>query len=317
MDKRGTAVLLMLFGGLFVSVFGFLGLAAMALKHSQQSASGEVFEASSGPAIGVLEVKGAITNLDKQIKQLRKLAKDSDVHAIVMRVDSPGGAVAPSQELHDEVRRVVASGKPVVVSMGNAAASGGYYISCPASLIVAEPGTLTASIGVITQLPDFSKLLDKVEVKFNTFTSGALKDSGSPYRPMEEKDRTYFQAVVQDLYVQFLTAVAEGRKLDVEKVRPYADGRVLTGKQAKELGFVDQLGGYHDAIDAAWKLAKLEGEPRVIQAKDQKGGMLRQLLDDEGEAAGRALFRGIRGELAPAVESAGPQFMAPFAPESR
>jgi protease-4 len=314
MDKRGSWVLVLIFGGLFVAVFGFLGLAILAVKggnHDGDEAGGF----GGKPGIGVLEVKGQIGSLDRQVKQLRKFEKDDHVKVIIMRVDSPGGAVAPSQELHDEVARAIKKGKPVIVSMGNLAASGGYYISCGASKIFAEPGTLTASIGVITQLPNLTGLADWAHFKMTTYKSGKLKDSGNPFRDPNDDDAKYFGEVIANIYDQFLGAVADGRHLTKDQVRPYADGRVLTGLQAKDAKLVDELGGFSDAIDAAQALAKLEGEPHLIYPAKEEGGIFRELMKDGSEESGRSFADGIKGSLLGSSQARplfGPSLLLPF-----
>lgn len=309
MDKRGTWVLLFIFGGLFLALFGFIGIAYVAVKGGGESEGGGSW---GKPGIGVLEVKGQIGSLDKPVKQLRKFEKDENVKAIVLRVDSPGGAVAPSQELHDEVLRAMKKGKPVVVSMGNLAASGGYYVSCGASKIYAEPGTLTASIGVITQLPNLTGVAEWAHFQMVTYKSGALKDSGNPFRAPTEQDAAYFQSIIKNIYDQFVGAVAEGRKLPKEKVLPIADGRVLTGVQAKEAGLVDELGGFSDAVDAAMALAKLEGEPRLIYPPDEKGGLFRELMKDSADSLAHGAIDAMKGELQPVQPVLGPSLTMPF-----
>ncbi|MBS2030953.1 MAG: signal peptide peptidase SppA [Deltaproteobacteria bacterium] len=308
MEKRGTWVLVIIFGGLFVALFGFLGLAYVAVKGGSED-NGSSW---GKPGIGVIEVKGQIGNLDKPVKQLRKFEKDDNIKAIIMRVDSPGGAVAPSQELHDEVQRAMKKGKPVVVSMGNLAASGGYYISCGATKIFAEPGTLTASIGVITELPNLTGVADWAHFKMTTYKSGKLKDSGNPFREPNADDEAYFKSIIANIYEQFVGAVADGRKLPKEKVLPIADGRVLTGIQAKEAGLVDELGGFSDAIDAAMSLGKLEGEPHLIYPAEEEKGLFHELMKDGADSLAHGLADGLKGEIAPVQPTFGPVLMMPF-----
>jgi protease-4 len=311
MDKRGTWVLVLIFGGLFVALFGFLGLAFVAV-HNGGGAGGDDGASWGKPGIGVIEVKGQIGNLDKPVKQLRKFEKDDQVKAIIMRVDSPGGAVAPSQELHDEVLRAMKKGKPVVVSMGNLAASGGYYISCGATKIFAEPGTLTASIGVITELPNFTGMADWAHFKMTTYKSGKLKDSGNPFREPTADDEAYFKSIIASIYDQFVTAVADGRKLPKEKVLPVADGRVLTGVQAKEAKLVDELGGFSDAIDAAMELGKLDGEPHLIYPAEEEKGFFRELMKDGASSLAHGFATELKGELEPVQPVFGPSLTMPF-----
>src|SRR3954466_4590646 len=220
-----------------------------------------------GARIGIVEAKGTIgdpqtgVDADRIVKLLRKYEKDDDIKAVVLRVDSPGGAVAPSQEIHDAIKRIKAK-KKVVVSMGGLAASGAYYISAPADRIFAEPGTLTGSIGVIFMHFNVRGLLEAVKIEETTLKSGKYKDTLSPFRPVQDTDREEIQGISDDVYGQFVQAVAEGRKLPEAKVREIAEGRIYTGRRAKELKLVDELGGLDDAVQAAWALAGQAGEPR-------------------------------------------------------
>jgi protease-4 len=267
-----------------VSMFVFCsGVAAIVAT----TTGGEV-EGKGQNKVGVLEVRGVIEKSETFLKDLKKFRENDDIKAILVRVDSPGGAVAPSQEMHDAIARA-AKEKPVVVSMSNLAASGGFYLSVAATKIYAEPGTLTASIGVISEMPQVDALMDWAKIKMNVYKSGKSKDMGSPFRAPTEEDRKLFQGVIDDTYDQFLNAVAEGRHLKVEEVRPIADGRVLTGRQAKEKKLVDELGGFEDAAKAAVELAKLTGEPTLVYPPvDGKLG-LRELLRDESRAVGEGL----------------------------
>ncbi|MGC3998493.1 MAG: signal peptide peptidase SppA [Anaeromyxobacter sp.] len=192
--------------------------------------------------------------------------------------------MGPSQEIHDEVKRLAAK-KTVVCSLGNLAASGGFYIAVACPRIVAAPGTLTASIGVISQFPNVKGLVERWDIKVETVKSGKLKDAGNPFRDMPPEDRAYWQSLIDGVYDQFLTAVAEGRHLDKEAVRPIADGRVITGAEAKERKLVDQLGNFYDAVDLAMAEAGLEGEPVLVYPPEEKGKLLEQLM---GQAAGAA-----------------------------
>ena len=242
--------------------------------------------------VGVIEVTGIIQDADEPLKSLRRFRDNPNIKAIVVRVDSPGGAVAPSQELHDAIVKTAAV-KPVVVSMGNLAASGGFYLSVGATRIFAEPGTLTGSIGVIAEMPEVDALLDAAKLKMNVYRSGKFKDLGSPFRPPTDDDRKLFQAVIDDTYDQFLHAVADGRHLKVEEVRPIADGRVLTGRQAKDLKLVDELGGLEAAAQSAVELAKLTGEPTLVYPSPELKLGLRELMRDQSRAAIKGLMEGV------------------------
>ena len=237
---------------------------------------------SSGERIGVVEVRGFISDARPVTEALRYFREEGEVKAVVIRVDSPGGLVAPSQEMYDEVLRT-REAKPVVVSMGTVAASGGYYLSAPATRIVANPGTATGSIGVILQFPDFHVILDKFGYQSRVVKSGPLKDAGSPYRQMTEAERKVFQGLVDDIFSQFVDAVAAGRKLDRRTVLELADGRVYSGRQAQRLGLVDRLGGFWDAVAMAKELSGLEGKPRLQYRGRKSGGVLRLLLGEDSD----------------------------------
>src|SRR4051812_31996926 len=266
LDKRAAVVLGIIFGGLFLVLFAFLLLAWSAVKTTTAAIDADT-TTSVGPRVAVVECRGTVgdreqgIDSEKIVRQLRKYEKDKDVKAIVVRVDSPGGAVAPSQEIYAALRRLRAK-KKVVVSMGNLAASGGYYISAAADRIFAEPGTLTGSIGVIFMHFNVRGLLEAVKIEETTLKSGKYKDTLSPFRPVQDTDREEIQGISDDVYGQFVQAVAEGRKLPEAKVREIAEGRIYTGRRAKELKLVDDLGGFDDALQAAWALAGQAGGPR-------------------------------------------------------
>ena len=196
------------------------------------------------------------------IERLRRAEDDPSVKAIVLRINSPGGGVVASDEIY---RVLLEIKKPFVVSMGDMAASGGYYISCPADSIVANPATLTGSIGVIATAPNYEALLDKIGIEMLVIKSGPMKDELSPYREPTSEEIEHWQAIVDEAYEQFVDIVAEGRNLPLEEARELADGRVYTGQQALELDLVDELGNLPEAIDLAAELGGIEGEPRTIE----------------------------------------------------
>jgi len=246
------------------------------------------------PGIGLVEVKGMILDSRETVRQLRHFLKNDDIRAVVLRVDSPGGVVAPSQEIYDEVRKFAAK-KKIVVSMGSLAASGGYYISAPATLIYANPGTITASIGVIIKLSNIEALMDKIGIKATVIKTGRFKDSGSPVRELTEEDRAMFQSVIDSTHNQFVKAVASGRKLPEDEVRRIADGRVLSGEQALALKLVDRLGTLQDAIEEAGRLAGIKGEPEVILPPKRKLNYLDLLSGGMEETFDGALNKVGRG----------------------
>ncbi len=232
-----------------------------------------------GSGIGLVEVKGVILDSQETVKQLHEFGRDANVKAVVLRVDSPGGVVGPSQEIYQEVKKLAAI-KKVVVSMGSVAASGGYYIAAPASLIYANPGTITGSIGVLMKFSNIEGLLDKLGMKAHTLKTGRYKDSGSPVRTMTEEEKALLQGVIESTHGQFVRAVAEGRKLPVEQVRALADGRIFSGEQALVVKLVDRLGSLQDAIDEAGRLGSIKGEPYIIKPPKKKKLLLDMLVEE-------------------------------------
>jgi len=223
---------------------------------------------SLGEKVAVVRIEGPILDSKNPVEEINDYIKDPSVKAIVIRVDSPGGAVAPSQEIYEAVKKAT-SKKKVVVSMGSVAASGGYYISAPADTIVANPGTLTGSIGVIMEIPNIEGLMDKIGVKTEVVKSGRHKDIASIFRKLGKEERLILQNVLDDVHEQFIIAVSEGRDMPFDEVKELADGKVFTGKQALEAGLVDKLGSLQDAIDIAAKLAGIKGEPEVVSKKER------------------------------------------------
>lgn len=222
---------------------------------------------SMGSKVGVIELQGAISDSKKYIEQLIVFAKDDSVKAIVLRIDSPGGGVGPSQEIHAEVARITKQ-KPIIVSMGSVAASGGYYVAAPANKIYANPGTITGSIGVIMEFTNVLDLMDKIGLKTRVVKSGAHKDIGSSVRDMTVEEHALLQSLIDDVHSQFVAAVSEGRGLSESDVRLLADGRIFTGKQALALGLVDELGGLSLAIVEAARQGGIDGEPTVIYPEE-------------------------------------------------
>ncbi|MEW5762450.1 MAG: signal peptide peptidase SppA [Bacillota bacterium] len=230
-----------------------------------------------GDAVGVVRIEGVILGgegggllggalgADGIVEQLRAAADDPSIRAVVLRLNSPGGSAAASQEIGAEVDRLRRTGKKVVASMGDTAASGAYWIAAKADRIVANPATITGSIGVIIQTQHLVGLYQKLGIATETIKSGPHKDMGAPDRLLTPEERRIFQSMVDDIYNQFVTVVARGRKMDAAKVRQLADGRVFTGNQARELGLVDELGDFRDAVRLAGRLAGIKGEPRVVE----------------------------------------------------
>ena len=308
MDKRAAVVLAIIFGGLFAVLFGFMFLAYSTVRSATGDA-GLDNETRIGARIGIVEAKGVIgdgqgVDADKIIKLLKKYEKDDEIRAIVLRVDSPGGAVAPSQEIYDAVKRIKAK-KKVVVSMGNLAASGGYYISAPADKIYAEPGTLTGSIGVIFQHFNVRGLLEFAKVDETTLKSGKYKDTLSPFRPIQDTDREEIQGISDDVYGQFVKAVADGRNIPEAKVREIAEGRIYTGRRAKELKLVDELGGMDDALAAAWALAGQSGDPKFQYPAHEREFSVRDLMKGAFQGAAEGVHSAV------SHDASGLQLLAP------
>ena len=266
--KRTVWTALALLGLLVVAVIGVSLLISMTLD------SGWL----GGEKVGVIRIEGVITDSRETIEELRRFRDNPSIKAVVLRIDSPGGGVVPSQEIYTEVLNARKGGRlKVVASMGNLAASGGYFIAAATDKIVANPGTLTGSIGVIMELANVQGLLEKVGVQSVVIKSGRYKDLASPFRAMSAEDRALLQNVLDDVHDQFIRAVATGRALKVEQVRDLADGRIFTGRQARTAKLVDELGDLQDSIKLAARLVGIEGEPRVVEPR--KRFSFRDLLD--------------------------------------
>ncbi len=216
-----------------------------------------------GDRVGLVRIEGLLTDSRTVVQDLKAMGDDTGIRAIVIRVDSPGGGVAASQEIYDEIVRVRDGGTPIVVSMGSVAASGGYYVACPGDSILANPGTITGSIGVIMEFAQFQELFGKIGIDFDVVKSGEFKDIGSMSRPLTEGERALLQSTVDDIHTQFVETIAAERDMDTEAVRRLADGRIMSGRQALEAGLVDRLGSLRIAIAVAGRMGGIEGEPKV------------------------------------------------------
>jgi protease-4 len=279
---RRTAILAGGLLGATLLLVGACGLGVL-IGASAQAAGGLPFQPGT---VALITVEGPITSGATDLTggassrriaaYLERAKKDPTVKAIVLRVDSPGGGVTASDEIRNAVLKARARGKVVVVSMGSIAASGGYYLAAPADRIVANPTSLTGSIGVITVIPNLVGLLEKLGVAPETFKSGPFKDSSSGLRPLNAEDRRLWQALVDELYERFVTVVAEGRGLDPATVRALADGRVFSGRQALALKLVDELGDLPEAIALAGRLSGLGDDPAVVRYQER--GLLETLL---------------------------------------
>ena len=230
--------------------------------------------------IGLIKVTDVIYSSEDYVRQLREMREDNSIAGVLLRIDSPGGAVAPSQEIFSEVMKYRDYNKPLVVSMGNLAASGGYYIASPALRIFANPGTVTGSIGVIMSFPKYYKLLNKLGVDMEVIKSGAFKDIGSSNREMKPEERKFLQAMLDDIHLQFIEDVSKARSMDIDSLIPIADGRIFTGRQALKVGLVDTLGGYEDALAYIKAYTGVASNSDVIEEKAKKS-FLKQLLTEE------------------------------------
>lgn len=241
-----------------------------------------------GDRIALMDIRGLLADGNRLTSLLDTYSKQGNIKAVILRIDSPGGGVAPAQEIYREIQRVRKK-KPVVAYMGNVAASGGYYVASAADKIVASPGTLTGSIGVIMRFSNWEELLKKLGVDMVVIKAGQFKDIGSPNRKMTKEEQDLLDQVVLDVHEQFIKDVAAARKLPIERVRAIADGRIMTGRQAKELGLVDELGNFKDAVEMAKKLANIKGEVNLTKAREKKSSLWEFLLE--------GVVRGILNEL--------------------
>jgi len=257
----------------FLAILGILALVALVFVVilfsfvSSPSGGVETVTSGSGDKIAVVELKGVITSSEEFVRQVKKYRTDRSIRALLVRVESPGGGVVASQEMYEELRKTRDGGKPVVVSMGSIAASGGYYVACGASRVVANRGTLTGSIGVISEFLQLREAMDKLGIDVKTVKSGRLKDSGTPTRPMNREDEAYFQALSNDVHRQFVAVVERERGLGHDEALALSDGRVFTGEQAVKAGLVDTLGTFEDAILITAAAAGIEGEPSVVRER--------------------------------------------------
>ncbi len=274
MSRKGVIILVVVLVAVVVATGLLIGLLVLIdIGTTDNPLSG------LGSALGYLEVEGTILDSRQFIRELRSLEKNPSVKGLLIRVDSPGGSVTPAHEIYSEIRRVREAGKPVVVSMGTLAASGGYYVASAADVIVANPGTLTGSIGVIMEFPIVKGLMDKLGLEVAVVKSAAHKDIGSPFRRMTGSDEELLQSVVLDVYEQFLEVVSVERGLPLDSLRKVADGRILTGRQARDYGLVDTLGTFEQAKFIAADLCGIRGEPRLIRPRPRLRSLLLQFLE--------------------------------------
>jgi protease-4 len=247
--------------------------------------------------IGLVRIEGVISESYSIVKQLRSFRFDNSIAGILIRVDSPGGSVAPSQEIYSEISKIE---KPVIVSMGNLAASGGYYVSSPARRIFADPGTLTGSIGVIFSLPLVEELSKKIGIEMRILTAGKYKDLTSIYREMSDGERKILQSLLDDTHDQFISDVAKARKMSKDSVSAIADGRIFTGRQAIEVGLVDTLGGFEEALDYLRETSGLSRKAKVVERRERITAFRKWIVEEIAD-----IFPQLQSLLSPP----GPQYL--------
>jgi protease IV len=272
----------------------FLGMVMSLLSGMFRSTSSGF---GSSNKLGVINISGEISDSTTIIKQIDDFKKDDGIRAIILRIDSPGGGVGVSQEIYQEVKKTTRT-KKVIVSMGGTAASGGYYIACAGDKIVANPGTITGSIGVIMEFYRVDELTKKIGINMEVIKSGEFKDMGSSFRPLTDRERELMSGVVLNIQEQFINAVAEGRKLPVEEVREKADGRIFSGETAMKYKLVDQLGNFQDAVDLAAKMSGIDGEPTLVYPKEKT----LKLWDILFQSASKAVLKTLSDKIKPVVE---------------
>jgi protease IV len=276
-QKRSNLLLWIIVGG---GTFLFIVLCLLAVVF-YLAGEGSPGLSLSGNQIASLTLEGVISDSRDFVDQLKDYGKRSAVKSVVIRINSPGGGVAASQEIYEAIKKFrEETKKKVVVSMGSVAASGGYYAACGADKIFANPGTITGSIGVIAEWYNYGDLLRWAKMQDVVIKSGTFKDAGSGTRPLTDEEKVYFQSLINNMYNQFVATVASSRKMKDEDVRKLADGRVYTGQQAKADGLVDELGTYQDAIDAAARIAGIQGEPKILSPAKKSFSLLDILLGE-------------------------------------
>ncbi|MCG8685687.1 MAG: signal peptide peptidase SppA, partial [Desulfobacterales bacterium] len=255
----------------------FLGITLIVIVSTRIMAAGPSYAASQGN-IGIVEVSGPILSSKKIIEDIRDFREDDDIRAIILRVESPGGGIGPSQEIYRELIKT-RQAKRVIASMGSVAASGGYYIAAAAERIVANPGTITGSIGVIMEYANLMEVAKKIGISPVTIKSGEFKDIGSPLRELRDKEKKLLQELVDELHLQFVTDAARARNLKVEEMAKLADGRIYTGQTALKLKLVDRLGNLDDSVRWAGELAGIEGELIPVYPKEDRMSYLKEFME--------------------------------------
>jgi len=293
-QKSNLFLVVLILGAGFLMLFAFLFVFLFAMIGVESDFSG--FKTKD--AIGVIEVFDVIEDSLPILDQIDDFAKDDSIAAIVLRVDSPGGAVGPSQEIYRELMKLRGE-KTVAVSMGSVAASGGYYIACAGERVFTAPGTLTGSIGVIVESAYLEELMQTIKIKPLVYKSGEHKDMLSPFRKMTESDEAIINDVIRDVHEQFVSDVAQARGMTPEALKPYADGRIMTGAQAKELGLVDEFGSFRDAVEYLAEKEGLGSDPELVYPRKEPITYIEELF----RSAAHGLMRAMSGSVHPTVQT--------------
>jgi protease IV len=298
--RTGKAILFIAF---LVVAFIVIAVIASMILETDKETSAWTDLLGYGNNVAVVPIEGTITSSDEILKQLRKFRKKSSVKAIVLRINSPGGTVAPAQEIYREIGKVRKK-KPVVSSMETVGASAAYYIASNSDKIVCSAGTITGSIGVIMMLPEIHKVIEKIGVNVNVIKAGKFKDIGAGFRPLTGEERNILETFAENIHEQFIGDVAAGRKdkIDIEKLRSIADGQFFTGEKAKEMGLVDTIGNFYDAVKIAAEMGGIKTEPELIYPKKKWGGLLDVFLESAMVSVSRIVDRTRLLQFAPAVQ---------------
>jgi protease-4 len=277
-EARSRTWLWILIGGgaFFIFLVALFTLVYLAAKTSRQAEF-----TGFGDKIAVVDVEGVIIEPRTVVKELKRYAKDGSIKAIILHINTPGGGAAASQEIHDEVKRIrTEKKKPIIASIETLGASGGYYVAVGADKIYANPASIVGSIGVISQWYNYAELLRWIKMKDVTFKAGELKDAGNPAREMTPAERNYIQGIINDMHAQFINAVAEGRNMKADDIKPLADGRVWTGEQALSLKMIDKVGDFETALKETAKSVGISGEPTIVRPEKEKRTLLDLLFGD-------------------------------------
>lgn len=288
-NKRGLWTIVIIFGGLFLMLLIF-SVVLITVFDGDGLGGGE-------GQIGVVEVEGPIMESRDTVEELHDFAEDDAIEGIVVRIESPGGSVGPSQEIMQAIDRA-GDKKPVIASMGSTAASGGYYVALGADRIVANPGTITGSIGVISQMFNVEGILERLDVDVHVLKTGEYKDAGSPFDELEEDEREFLLSLLDDIYRQFVEDIAEARELELDEVEDLADGRVYTGRQAKEHELIDDVGSFRDAVEWVKDEADIDGDEELIYPPDDDLGFLSNMIESATDTA----VKEVRSSSTPIVE---------------